>query len=88
MSAQFKNRYRTTFMLKCPNNDRIIRYALEIESNSTIMVENIIAAVDALPFEGFQEDIADQLAAALPGKHILIAHHHGVDIETRRGSET
>lgn len=79
------NRYSTTFMAKCPVNDQIIRYALSIEAPGRILVEEIIAAVDALPMAGFHEDIADALVKTLPGRHTLIAHHHGVDIETVRG---
>lgn len=72
-------------MAKCPNNGEIIRYALSVESTATIMVEDILVAVDAIPFVGFHETIAEQLAARLPGRHTLIAHHHGVDIQTVRG---
>lgn len=79
------NRYGITFMAKCPNNDKIIRYALGIESKATIMVEEILRAVDALPAAGFHEDIADTLTTTLPGRQTLFAHHHGVDIETVRG---
>lgn len=79
------NRYSVTFMAKCPNNDRIVRFALCVESKATIMVEDILKAVDALPSTGFHEDIADALTVALPGRQTLTAHHHGVDIETVRG---
>lgn len=80
------NQYKHTFMVKCPVNDKIIRYALVIQSASRILVENILSVVDALPATGFHEDIADTLAAALPGRQTLTAHHHGVDIETQRGA--
>lgn len=78
------NIYRIPFSVKCPNNSHVISYSLSVESKATIMVEDIVAAVDALPDDGFQEDIADQLADALPGLHTITAHHGGVDIETRR----
>lgn len=80
------NTYRIRFMMRCPNNNHVISYALSIESAETIMVEDIITAVQALPAEGFQEDIAAKLKAVLPGLHTIIAHHHGVDIETLRGN--
>ena len=79
------NRYSTTFMAKCPVNDKVILFALSIETPGRILVEAILEAVDALPMAGFHEDIADTLARALPGRHTLTAHHHGVDIETVRG---
>jgi hypothetical protein len=84
--GEIMNRYSITFMAKCPNNDRIIRFALSIESKATIMVEDILKAVDELPATGFHEDIADALTVAVPGRQTLCAHHHGVDIETVRGA--
>lgn len=80
------NQYKHTFMVKCPVNDKIIRYALTIQSTKRVMVEDIFRVVDTLPLCGFHEDIADTFAAALPGHQTLIAHHHGVDIETQRGA--
>lgn len=78
------NRYTTTFMVKCPVNKKIIRYTLTIEAHEKILVEDILQGVDALPSIGFHEDIADKLEACLLGRHLLRAHHHGVDIETVR----
>lgn len=80
------NTYTIKFMVKCPNNDAVIIYALAIESMATIMVEKISAAVDALPSSAFHEAIADLLTVELPGRQTLRAHHHGVDIETVRGA--
>lgn len=77
------NRYRTEFFAKCPNNGLRIKYQLEIVAGEKVMVEDIIAAVDALS-SGFHEDIADQLHARLGHQQVLTAHHHGVDIETIR----
>jgi hypothetical protein len=78
------NIYRYPFFALCPANDKRIDYALEITSDSTILVEDIIAAVSALPTAGYHEDIADILRMNLPGRQVIRAHHHGVDIETRR----
>jgi hypothetical protein len=80
------NTYTIKFMVKCPNNEAVIIYALSIESKITIMVEAIIEVVDSLPRAGYHEDIADKLTMALPGRQTLKAHHHGVDIETVRGA--
>lgn len=79
------NTYTHSFLVKCPVNDKVIRYTLTISTPGRIMVEDILAATDKLPGTGYHEDIADQLAAALPGLHVLRAHHHGVDIKTVRG---
>lgn len=79
------DRYSIPFTVNCPSNDQTIAYAFSIESNCMIMVEAIMSAINDLPAQEFHENIADALAKALPGRHTLIAHHHGVDIETVRG---
>lgn len=79
------NRYRTKFTAKCPVNGKVVRYELLIETGECVMVEDILQQVAALPKFGFHEDLANRLAAVLPGQQTLRAHHHGVDIETVRG---
>jgi hypothetical protein len=78
------NQYTHSFLVKCPVNDKVIRYTLVIQSLDRIMVEDILRAADALPSTGFHEDIADTLVIQLPGQQFLYAHHHGVDIATQR----
>lgn len=78
------NRYTHSFLVKCPVNDKAIRYTLIIQSSARVMVEDILRVADALPATGFHEDIADTLANQLPGRQFLHAHHHGVDIATQR----
>lgn len=78
------NRYTHHFTLKCPVNGTRIEYTLIIETCKRVMVEDILQQVVALPNPGFHEDAADLLAATLPGRQTLRAHHHGVDIETQR----
>lgn len=80
------NIYRHQFAAECPNNSAIIVYSLEIQSDKMIQVEHITTAT-ALLRKGYHEAIADELHARLGGQQILNAHHHGVDIETRRGFE-
>jgi hypothetical protein len=80
------NIYRYQFVSHCPNNDRPIIYSLEIESDSVIQVEHIVTAC-SLHRRAFHEAIADELHQRFNGRHVLKAHHHGVDIETRRGFE-
>lgn len=79
------NFYTYGFMMRCPVNEKVIRYSLTIETPDRVLVEEIVRVVDAMPVSGFHEDIADSLASALPGRQTLRAHHHGVDIETVRG---
>lgn len=78
------NIYRHQFISSCPNNKRAIIYQLEIQAEKMIMVEHIVTACQ-LHQQGYQEPIADELFARFGGRQIIKAHHHGVDIETRRG---
>lgn len=80
------NTYRYQFVSHCPNNDRPIIYSLEIETAEVIHVEHIVTAA-ALHESAYHEEIADDLHERFKGRQILKAHHHGVDIETRRGFE-
>lgn len=78
------NIYRQQFVSHCPNNGLHIIYSLEIQSSEVIHVEHIVTAT-RLMADSFHEDIADELFSRFGGKQTLRAHHHGVDIETRRG---
>lgn len=80
------NIYRHQFVSRCPNNNQPIIYALEIEADKVIHVEHIVTAA-ALHQDAYHEEIADRLHLRFGGRQILKAHHHGVDIETRRGFE-
>jgi hypothetical protein len=78
------NIYTIQFFSNCPNNGIRIHYDLRIESETPIRVENIFAEIDRVD-DLFHEEMAEQLAMALPGRHTLSAHHHGVHITTLRG---
>lgn len=78
------NIYRTEFFAVCPMNGIRVKYALRIDTHHVVEVERINAAVQALPTSGLHEQLADMLSKQLPGHQVLTAHHHGVDIETRR----
>jgi hypothetical protein len=80
------NIYRHQFVSHCPNNGKPIIYSLEIETDSVIQVEHIVTAC-ALQKHAYHEAIADELHQRFDGRQIIKAHHHGVDIETRRGFE-
>lgn len=79
------NKYSHIFTRKCPNNGLVIEYMLIIETPTVLMVESIVEEVENLPDTGFHEAFADTLTRVLPGFQTLMAHHHGVDIETTRG---
>lgn len=78
------NIYRHTFAAACPANGQMIIFSLEIQSEKMIYVEHIVTAC-ALQKKAFHEQIADDLAARFGGYQVMKAHHHGVEIETRRG---
>jgi GH25 family lysozyme M1 (1,4-beta-N-acetylmuramidase) len=84
--SRVENIYRHQFVSVCPANHQPIVYSLEISTDQMIRAEQIVTAA-ALCKSGFHEAIADDLFARFGGKQVLKAHHHGVDIETRRGFE-
>lgn len=79
------NIYTHQFVCICPENSKPIIYKLEISKREMIRVEHILLACD-LYQQAFHEKIADDLFNRFGGYQVLIAHHHGVDIETRRGA--
>jgi hypothetical protein len=80
------NAYITEFFANCPNNGVRIKYALRIETNDILPVEQIIVVVESID-DRFHEEIADGLHQAFGGIQTLVADHHGVTIETTRGSD-
>lgn len=80
------NIYRHQFVSVCPNNGDVIIYALEIESDSMIQVEHITTQAKLCRLEAsYHEKIADAFFERFGGRQTIKGHHHGVDIETRRG---
>jgi hypothetical protein len=83
------NVYRQRFTAPCCNNGLVVIYDLELEiaGDEFIMVENIQAAcIEVQKIDKpYHENIADYLFERFGGKQTIIAHHHGTDIETRRG---
>ena len=77
------NTYKTQFFAHCPTNNVRITYNLTIQTDSTIMVEDIIDEVSSLN-RGFHEAFADRLHCEFGGKQTLTADHHGVIVETER----
>ena len=80
------NTYTYVFYKNCPNNGLSIKYKLKIVSSKTIMVEKIIETIEAYGLSIFHEHLADKLEPEIGGLQTLSAHHHGVDIETKRGA--
>jgi hypothetical protein len=75
------NIYRYVFGAKCPIDDDMIIYGLEIRSEEMIRVEKIKDACAEWP-AGFQEEIAADLQKRLGGELRLRAQHQGVEIVT------
>lgn len=78
------NTYTHRFVASCPNNGKAIAYTLRIETDGRVIpVEQIVDVTDKIR-GGYHEAIADQLHKQFGGRQTLVAHHHGVDIETIR----
>ena len=79
------NTYKYNFEIECPNNNnQRIAYRVEITVDRVIMVENI-ASFFLSYTAAFHEEVADASYETFGGYQVISAHHHGVDIETRRG---
>lgn len=78
------NIYKKPFVVKCPSDNDMIIYNLEIHNDEMVRVEHINTAI-ALITEGYQENIADTLYDRFGGYQIITATHQGVEIVTERG---
>ena len=64
----------------------MIIYEIEIESDAMIQVEHITTQAKLCRLNpSYHEKIADTFFERFGGRQTINAHHHGVDIETRRG---
>lgn len=70
--------HETTFARRCPVDDAQDLYELRVETNRVVKVEDILAAVEALPEKAFQEDITKALAAKLGCTVTTVGYHSGV----------
>lgn len=81
------NTYTVEFFAKCPTNNVRIHYTLEIQTTELLMVEDILEFVeDNTANHVYHEALADVFAGVFPGVQIMRANHHGVTIETVRGT--
>lgn len=78
------NTYRTEFFALCPVNKTRVHYHLKIETDQIISVEELLEHLATVCAEGFHELMADYLYETFGGTQILVAYHHGVEIETAR----
>jgi hypothetical protein len=79
------NIYRREFIARCPVNQHPIRYRLTIQTEGRLITVEDIVRVTSELVSGYHEAIADELHAVFGGSQTMVAFHHGVEIETRRG---
>jgi hypothetical protein len=80
----YMNTYETTHRASCPNGKLVDTYQIKIFSHDTIIVENILDALQKAPDPVFQEDLADHLRAKLGAAIEIIGWHFGVKITSIR----
>lgn len=78
------NIYKKTFVVKCPSDNDMIIYNLEIHKTEMVRVEHINTATSLID-EGYQENIADALFERFGGYQKITAVHQDVEITTERG---
>jgi hypothetical protein len=78
------NTYELTHRAKCPNGKLVDSYQITIRSQVTIMVEDILSALNNAPAEIYQEDLATMLRSRLGAEITVEGSHHGVHITSHR----
>ena len=73
-------KHRLTMLAKCPVNDGRDEYAVTVETDRVVKVEDILAAVaDYADKAAFQEDITRELARRLGVKVTTVGMHGTVE---------
>jgi hypothetical protein len=75
---RMKVTHEMTFARRCPVDDALDHYELCVETTRTVKVEDILAAIEALPEKSFQEEITAALAAKLGCSVTTVGYHSGV----------
>jgi hypothetical protein len=70
--------HQLKFARRCPVNNGFDIYELRVETGELLKVEDILAAVEALPEREFQETLTKQLAQALKAVVTTVGEHSGV----------
>ncbi len=71
-------RHELKVVRRCPVNDGTDIYDVTVETHGFLKVEDILAAVAALPEVEFQENITLMLAQTLRCSIITVGYHSGV----------
>lgn len=75
--------HELTFARTCPVNDALDRYELRVETNRMVKVEDILAAIEALPEKAYQEELTLKLAAQLGCVVTTVGYHSGIKTTCR-----
>ena len=78
------NTYETTHRALCPNGNLMDTYQITIRSQATIMVEDILRALNEAPARIYQEDLATLLRSKLGAEITVEGWHHGIKITSTR----
>jgi hypothetical protein len=78
------NTYTLQHRAKCPNGELMDSYRITISSQATIMVEDILKALNEAPEKIYQEDLATLLRAKLGAEVTIEGAHYGVHITSTR----
>lgn len=70
--------HELTINARCPKDDAFDHYAVTVETDRTVAVEDILKAAKDLPEKIFQEEITQRLAEALSCKVRTVGTHSGV----------
>lgn len=76
------NEYEHEFKVRCPIDDTLIKYRLNISSETPIRYESIVDACKVSI--ALHEDLADELKEVLGGTQTLNAKHNDVWLRTKR----
>lgn len=72
-------RHKLKVARRCPVDDSRDIYSVTVEANGIVKVEDILAAVSALPEVAFQEAITLALAAKIGCTVTTVGYHSGVE---------
>lgn len=78
------NTYTLEHRAKCPNGELMDIYRITIRAQATIMVEDILRALNEAPEKIYQEDLATLLRAKLGAEVTVEGSHHGIHITSTR----
>jgi hypothetical protein len=78
------NTYQLTHRSRCPNGELMDAYQVTVRSPQTIMVEDLLATLNAAPATIYHEDLATYLRNSIGAEVTVEGWHHGVFISANR----